>query len=334
MEAPKSMIRLEFRHPTKEDIPSMVAIWNDSIADLPSQLEVTSDELMAMTFLDSDYDPQGAWLAFAEGEAVGYSCGFVDRARLEYGLNDSYVDIEVMHTHRRTGIEEELLDRACGYLARQGVGATQIPHYQMDTWKADLLRNAGFREVRRYFEMIWGENEESLGASFPVDLRIERRVIDGDYDYLASRIADIRNESFVDHYNYAPMPAQRLRNYLASAHTTFAATFVLDGERTIGFAMNEDRHPETSKDGKREGWVAILGVVNSHRRRGLGRNLLLDSVDWLRSREAERIMLLVDAENEKALGMYKSVGFEVHIIEILMKKDLGDGEGQGRSSAD
>jgi len=328
------MTGLEFGHPTKEDIASMVAIWNDSIADLPSQLEVTPDEFMAMTFLDSDYDPQGAWLAFVDEKAVGYSCGFVDRARLAYGLNDSYVDIEVMHTHRGNGIEEELLKKACDYLIRQGVGATQIPHYELDAWKANLLRNAGFREVRRYYEMVWDGIERSQGASFPDGLRIERRVIDGDYDNLASRIADARNESFVDHYNYSPFPAQRLRNYLESAHTTFGATFVMDGERTVGFAMNEDRDPETTKDGKREGWVAILGVVNSHRRRGLGRNLLLDSVDWLRSREAERILLLVDAENEKALGMYKSAGFKVHIVEILVKKSFGDDGKPGQSMAD
>ncbi len=45
-------------------------------------------------------------------------------------------------------------------------------------------------------------------------------------------------------------------------------------------------------------------------------------MNWLRSRGIERILLMVDAENEKALGMYKSVGFEVNSVEVLMVRSL------------
>ncbi len=313
---------IEYRHPTENDVESMAKVSNDSRAGLPSQRTVNPDEMRAETFLDSDYDPKGAWLAIIDGEAVGYANGLVDRARLAYGLRDSYFDIEVMRNHRCDGIEEILLEKSLEYLAGRGVSATQIPCYQIDTWKKRLLESAGFHEVRKYYEMVRNENCESEEAAFLKDIRVERILIEDDIENLSSRIVDVRNESFVDHFNYAPVTMDRFKNFFEATNDVFAVTFAVDDGKTVGFVMSEDRPPKVEGEGVREGWVAILGVVKSHRRLGLGRNLLLDSVNWLKSQGAERILLMVDAENEKALGMYKSAGFKVESVEVLMVKDL------------
>ena len=154
------MTSVRFRHPTEDDIASMVRISNDSRVGLPSQSPVNADEVRAETFLDKDYDPEGAWLAIVDGVAVGYVDGFVDQARLKHGLNDSYVDLEITRSHRGEGIEESLLERSLDYLAGRGVSATQIPYYQVDDWRKRLLENAGFVEVRRYYEMVRDESRE------------------------------------------------------------------------------------------------------------------------------------------------------------------------------
>lgn len=316
------MPEIEYRHPTESDVESMAKISNDSRAGLPSQRMVNPDEMRVETFLDSDYDPEGAWLAIIDGEAVGHANGFVDQARLAYGLRDSYLYIEIMRNHRCDGIEETLLEKSLDYLVGRGVSATQIPCYQIDSWKKKLLENSGFREVRRYYEIVRKGNCEPEEAVFPKGIRIEHILIEDDIENLSSRIVDVRNESFVDHFNYAPVTMDRFKNFFEATNDRFAVTFAVDDGKTVGFAMSEDRQPETEGRDVREGWVAILGVVQSHRRQGLGRNLLLDSVNWLKSQGAKRVLLMVDAENEKALGMYKSAGFEVESTEILMVKDL------------
>ncbi|MCJ7561760.1 MAG: GNAT family N-acetyltransferase [Thermoplasmata archaeon] len=317
------MSRIEYRHPTENDLESIAKICNDSRRGLPSQRPVNVNEVRAKTFIDSDYDPEGAWLATVDGEEVGYANGYVDQARLAYGLRDSYVeDLEVMQGHRGNGIEETLLEMALIYLKGRGVSGTQIPYYRMDTWKKRLLETAGFLEVRRYYEMVRNDDREPEKAVFPKDIQIERRLINNCPEELPSRIVDVRNESFVDHFNYAPIPVDKIKNFFEATDTTLSVTFAVDHEKTVGFVVSEDRPPETEGVDKRDGWVAILGVVRSHRRRGLGKNLLLDSVNWLTSKGAERILLMVDAENEKALGMYKFAGFEVESVEILMVKDL------------
>jgi ribosomal protein S18 acetylase RimI-like enzyme len=59
------------------------------------------------------------------------------------------------------------------------------------------------------------------------------------------------------------------------------------------------------------GWVDTLAVAAGERRRGLGRALLLHAATDLQTAGARGLSLAVQAENETALGLYRSVGLEV-----------------------
>jgi len=322
MSAPEAMKDIRYEHPTEQDIVRMTGIFNDSRADLPSHRTLKPDEIKAFTFLDRDFEQEGAWLVYSDAESVAYAQGFVDKERLEYGRNDAYFDLEMMRRHRRNGVEEELVAKALGYLRGRGVGHALAQYHESDVWRKSLLYGAGFGETRKYFEMVRRNTGASMEPVFPEGVRTDRRPIAQSPDEIFSRIADIRNESFVDHFNYAPMPAERLKNFLRSGDTIFSVTFAEAGGRTIAFALSEDRPPQEGGGKEQEGWVCILGVANSHRKQGIGRALLLDGVKWLTERGVKTIRLLVDAKNDKALGMYKSAGFEIESVEVLMSKDL------------
>jgi mycothiol synthase len=60
------------------------------------------------------------------------------------------------------------------------------------------------------------------------------------------------------------------------------------------------------------GWVAQLGVAPEARGTGLGRALLLEATNRLATTDGvDLVGLAVVARNEQALGLYRSVGFEV-----------------------
>ncbi len=59
------------------------------------------------------------------------------------------------------------------------------------------------------------------------------------------------------------------------------------------------------------GWVSQLGVARSARGLGLGRAILIEACRRLSRRQPRIIGLGVEAENANALGLYRSVGFEV-----------------------
>jgi ribosomal protein S18 acetylase RimI-like enzyme len=74
--------------------------------------------------------------------------------------------------------------------------------------------------------------------------------------------------------------------------------------RAVGAALNR-----IFADGT--GWVSQLAVVRDARGMGLGRNLLLESLRRLRAAGAQRLGLEVQAGNDAALELYRSVGLRV-----------------------
>ena len=80
----------------------------------------------------------------------------------------------------------------------------------------------------------------------------------------------------------------------------------LDGDRIVGrLSLARDPHPASAH-------VADLGmmVAASHRRRGIGRQLLDASVAWARAAGVEKLELHVFPWNEPAIRLYEDFGFE------------------------
>ncbi len=86
-----------------------------------------------------------------------------------------------------------------------------------------------------------------------------------------------------------------------------AAVFVaLDGEQVVGrLSLSRDQHPASQH-------VADLGlmVAKSHRRQGIGRQLLETAVEWARSVGVRKLELHVFPWNEPAIRLYEQFGFE------------------------
>lgn len=62
------------------------------------------------------------------------------------------------------------------------------------------------------------------------------------------------------------------------------------------------------------GGIYGLGILPEHRGKGYGRELLMQSIEKLQNMKATKIMLQVEANNESALSLYKSVGFQATSI--------------------
>ena len=71
--------------------------------------------------------------------------------------------------------------------------------------------------------------------------------------------------------------------------------------RVVGYTM-------TGRSG-RTGFVQRLAVDPDHHRRGTGRILLVDSLSWLQRSGATRALVNTQPENDQALALYRSTGF-------------------------
>lgn len=97
------------------------------------------------------------------------------------------------------------------------------------------------------------------------------------------------------------------RRYLKAARRhRDAAVFVAEDEGAViaRLSLARDPHPASRH-------VADLGlmVAESHRRRGIGRALLDQAVDWARTAGVRKLELHVFPWNEPAIHLYESYGF-------------------------
>ena len=83
----------------------------------------------------------------------------------------------------------------------------------------------------------------------------------------------------------------------------------------IGFCDSNALEPDTknkaedkSKISKEKGQIYGLYLLEKHQRKGIGKELLKQSLEWLRKKKLSPIILWVLKDNQKARGFYESQG--------------------------
>jgi GNAT superfamily N-acetyltransferase len=66
----------------------------------------------------------------------------------------------------------------------------------------------------------------------------------------------------------------------------------------------------STSEGAMSAWIEDVVVLETYRRRGLGRRLVDEAWGWARARGATRAQLVVDTRNESAMAFYATLGWE------------------------
>lgn len=115
---------------------------------------------------------------------------------------------------------------------------------------------------------------------------------------------DVYNASFAAHYHFVPSTIETLRRRLTQPGALADGVLLAyRGNRCVGFCRNERLGAS--------GVIGTLGTVPQARGIGLGRALLRWAVASFGARGFSRVGLMVDGENEGALALYRSEGFEI-----------------------
>ena len=125
-----------------------------------------------------------------------------------------------------------------------------------------------------------------------------RTLTDGDFDAVVACF----NESFSDYLVPFSLTGPQLREICARRAVVFDLSVgAFDGDRLVGFTLN-------GFDGQ-TGYDSGTGVVPSHRRQGLARDMMEFILPHLRDAGARRYLLEVIETNTRAVALYESLGF-------------------------
>jgi len=317
-----SVADLEFRNLTEDQLESYIDIVARSRVNHPFERRHTQEEAKASTFKDPDFDPEGSWLAYLNGEAVGFSAVLIEKNRIAAGMNDGYVDIDVVPEHRGKGVEDQLLARAIEHLRSRKMEKARARCYVTDTWRSSLLKPNSFKEEYRVYFLTRRGRSEVGPAEMPEGYRLVRKMFTEFSDEEMVAMVEAFNDSFRDHFDFASEPVERWMNFRDVGGDPIMISLVMEGDLTVGVCMSEESKLLNEERGVRTGWVNVLGVRPQHRRKGLARAMIADSLDWILGRGVDTIHIGVFAKNEKALDLYLSFGFERDVESIWYSRVL------------
>ncbi len=249
-----------------------------------------------------------------DNEIVGYA--HID---LTDPVAGSSAELVVCPKHRGKGYGRALLDEI-----------TRITSPRL--WSHGDLENArklaeerGFRRVRTVIQM-----RRSLEIPLPLlhaeQPHFEIRSFLPDLDDAAW--IDLNNRAFAGHPEQGNWSLEDLRNRMKESwFEPSGFLLVTSGPSLLAFCWTKIHGAHTHSHGDKTehghdpiGEIYAMGVDPAHSGKGIGHAITIAGLSYLRFQGLNSAMLYVDAENEGAIHLYKSLGFAEWGRDVMYKK--------------
>jgi GNAT superfamily N-acetyltransferase len=196
-------------------------------------------------------------------------------------------------------LTDALADELLPWL-RERCDVVELMTFGGDPARMAAFERHGLRHLRSSFLLARSENAGPLPeAEFPAGVEVAPYRL-GDDDEAVHRLIYV-DAAWASVPGHAERDLEAWREMVSNCGSLFLAR---EGGRPIGWVAGR-----VLDSGR--GFVNTLAVAVSERGRGLGRALLLQGLRDLERAGADGLTLGVEAANEAALGLYRSVGLEV-----------------------
>jgi mycothiol synthase len=178
---------------------------------------------------------------------------------------------------------------------------------------AGWARSLGYAWARRFLRMRIDMTEPPTPPAWPDGVTV-RTFRPGDDE---RAMYEAQEEAFSDHWGHVTMPFDEwVKRTTRHDFDPGLWLMALDGDRVVATSTNSVI-PENL------GWISGLGVVRSHRRRGLARAILLQSFNDFWRRGQRSVALGVDADSlTGATRLYEAAGMRVVEAHDQVRKEL------------
>jgi mycothiol synthase len=211
---------------------------------------------------------------------------------------------------RTPELQDALLRDARVWLSRRGVKLVQTLLAPEESFLADPLLRNGFSAVTRLWYMRHPLNLPVHFLNTPA--RLDYQTYDGNSLFEQTLLRTYEGTLDCPEVNGVRSIDEVLEGHRAQgAHEPERWWLVRNGSGPVGILMMT----EMPENGDWE--VAYMGVVPEARRHGFGREMLLYALCEARAADAPSVTLSVDARNQPAWNLYRSLGFEPYDQRVV-----------------
>ncbi len=279
----------------------------DAALDAPATL---TEHLIRRMWNRPRFDLQtDAWIVEHRGMIFGYAQVWAESPEHMSGF--TLVDPE----HTGLGIGSALAGLIEGRVAEQAVGAAQlfIATIQQDEAATRLLAARGYEFARRFWQMEVELDSAPQPAEPPAGIRLKPLAPEQDLP-AAHRVLE---DALADHWDWTPTSYEDflVQNVRQEDFDPSLWLVALDADEPVGLLTGS-----ASAD---RGAVDMVGVIRSHRGRGIASAMLREAFAEFRRRGLGRARLNVDSENPTgAVSVYERAGMQVVASYDLWRRTI------------
>jgi mycothiol synthase len=250
----------------------------------------------------SFHQDKNLFVAESGGSIIGYASVF-----LEPGIQRAILECMIHPLHRRNGVATELLREVSRHAGEAGSRRMQVCIAQNNLSAKTLASRLGFQFIRYFYELKLDLDNSQLPNPEPGEYRIRSLRPDE-----AEILTQLQNRAFADSWGFNPNTTDEIayRINLSSCSPKNILLAYLEN-RPIGYCWTRMMIEENTTADRMKGEIHMLGVDPEFRKKGIGRNVLMAGLAELNRRGVTIVELTADGTDAVALGLYKSVGFQV-----------------------
>jgi len=261
----------------------------------------------------NDSSKDNLFIAERSGEIVGYA-----EIRPELNIGRAVLRWLVHPMHRRRGLAVKLVDRAISRTRELDIMTIHANISQDSLMAKRFLTNMGFTFVRRFLELRLDLSETDLPEISKIAPRC--RSLQPSEE---GRLSQLQNRSFTGSWGFNPNTIEEIIHRISLPNSSPDDIFLtFDSDKPVGYCWTRIEFWKNKAPGEGTGRIYMLGVDPDYRGEGLGRQLLLVGLSYLKSKGLRVGELTVDSENKIAGALYKSVGFKLRTSSLWYEKRL------------
>jgi len=294
------------RHYVPEQDLSSLSRMLIEIESMDRDGEDTSEEYLRASLAWPNYRPnQDVWVAELQGELVGYGVA------LEQPSRHCTIYVVVHPLHRRKGLGSRLLELT---LKRAGeIGSKNILVYANEHNNASnlFLIDHNFQAVGSSGSLKLETDAETPPAEFPESFTLKRYSEVNDPLVLLKALDDCYLGMWGHQHNNNRSEEERKSPRFLHYYDVNDILLLFDQTNSIFGICSLKSQGKREGNGELSDLLDGPGVIQEFREHGYQRPLVLAGIEHLRKRGKRPITLEFWGDNENALNIYRSLGFEM-----------------------